>query len=111
MSYSVVNEHFEFSTPLSADTHGLDGVWMWLHLNSDWVTFTKTYNRDSLNQNPFALNYKTLELSNTSINEFSREELEKCNWLLSSNKQNIMRYINGELGVEELLRDFIKLNN
>ena len=97
----------EFSTPLSADTHGHHCIWIWLVLHSDWVLFTKTYNRDSLNQNPFALHRISFEERNTYDHNFSNDELKKCNWLLRTNTQIIARYINGELGAEELLRDFI----
>jgi hypothetical protein len=37
---------------------------------------------------------------------FSLEEVSKCKHVLEMNIANIKRYILGELGMEELIRDF-----
>lgn len=104
--FTLSKEALEFSTPLSADTHGIDGVWMWLVLDVEVVLFTKTYNSQSLLQAPLIIHSESLGIEKVDENVFSLEEVAKCKHVLAMNKANIKRYILGELGVEELIRDF-----
>lgn len=106
--FTINKEALEFSTPLSADTHGIDGVWMWLVLEVDVVVFTKTYNSQSLMQAPLIIHSESLGIEKADENVFSLGEVTKCKQVLAMNKANIKRYILGELGVEELIRDFNK---
>jgi hypothetical protein len=101
-------EALEFSTPLSADTHGIDGVWMWLVLHMDVVLFTKTYNSQSLNQDAVIIHRESLVVQKEDEKIFSLEEVTTCKQVLLLNTANIKQYIKGELGIEELIRDFKK---
>jgi hypothetical protein len=106
--YPLSKEVLEFSTPLSADTHGIEGVWIWLVLNIDEILITKTYNIQSLKKAPLIIDLESLAVHKEVEKMFSLEEVTKCKQVLRLNKTNIQRYILGELGVEELIRDFKK---
>jgi hypothetical protein len=106
--YPLSKEALEFSTPLSADTHGIAGVWMWLVLHMDVILYTKTYNSQSLNQDALIIHLESLAFHKEDEKMFSLEEVMKCKEVILLNKTNIQRYILGELGVEELIRDFKK---
>jgi hypothetical protein len=101
------DEELEFSTPLSSDTHGMEGIWMWLILNSDWVLFTKTYTHNSLKHAAFAIHlHHYHETGEQDL--FTCFELERLRWLTNSNKHAIERYTKGDCGAEELLAAFVK---
>jgi hypothetical protein len=104
--FTLSKEALEFSTPLSSDTQGIEGIWMWLVLEVDVVVFTKTYNNQSLMQAPLIIHCESLVVEKADENVFSYEEVAKCKHLIENNKANIKRYILGDLGVEELIRDF-----
>lgn len=104
--FTLSKEAIEFSTPLSADSHGIEGVWMWLVLEVEVVLFTKTYNNLSLMQAPLIIHSESLVVEKVNGHVFSYEEVAKCKHLIENNKANIKRYILGDLGVEELIRDF-----
>lgn len=106
--FTINKEALEFSTPLSANTHGIHGVWMWLVLEVEVVVFTKTYNNQSLMQAPLIIYSESLVVEKEDEKVFSLEEVAKCKQVLAMNKANIKRYTLGELGVEELVRDFNK---
>jgi hypothetical protein len=104
--FTINKKALEFSTPLSSDTHGIDGVWMWLVLEVEVVLFTKTYNNQSPMQAPLIIHCQSLVVEKEDEKVFSLEEVAKCKQVLAMNKANIKRYIFGELGVEELVKDF-----
>lgn len=108
LMFTLSKEALEFSTPLSADTLGIDGVWMWLVLEIEVVLFTKTYNNQSLMQAPLIIHCESLVIEEVDQKVFSLGEVTKCKQVLAMNKANIKRYTLGELGVEELIRDFNK---
>jgi hypothetical protein len=84
--FTITKEALEFSTPLSADTHGIAGVWMWLVLHMDVVLFTKTYNSQSLMQAPLLIHIETLVIVKEDKKKFSFEEETKCKQVLLLNK-------------------------
>lgn len=59
-------------------------------------------------QAPLIIQYESLVVEKVDEKVFSIVEVTKCKQVLAMNKANIKRYILGELGVEELIRDFNK---
>lgn len=74
----------------------------------DVVHFTKTYNSQSLNQEALIIHRESLVIKKRDEKMFSLEEVTTCKQALQPNKTNIKRYNLGELGVQELIREFKK---
>jgi hypothetical protein len=103
------DEELEFSTALSSDTHGMEGVWMWLILNSDWVLFTKTYTQNSLKHAALAIHLHHYH-GTEEQDLFTCGELERLRWLTNRNEEVIVRYTKGNCGAEELLAAFVRFS-
>jgi len=104
--FVLSEKELEFSTPLSAETHGIHGLFMWLILDSKWVIFTKTYERIDLSSSFVAVHMDSYETEG-DINSIASDLLQKAKGTIRINKSLIERYVAGESGVENLLADFI----
>jgi hypothetical protein len=105
--FVLSEKELEFSTPLSAETHGIQGLFMWLILDSKWIIFTKTYERIDLSSSFVAVHMDSYKTEG-DINSISSDLLQQAKATIRINNSLFEYYVTGESGAENLLANFIR---
>ena len=97
----LTNDMFEFSTPLSPDTHGIKEIYLWIFLNMNFIGISKSRQIDNISE-IFLLDFNIWETNGIF------EDFDIIKATVSENINLIKEYASGTLDASVLVCNFKK---